>query len=365
VAGVQGHGTGAEQIGEFAALVQHLSLARSAREIQAIVRTGARRLTGADGAAFVVRDGDECHYVDEDMVTPMWNGRRLRLRECVSGWAILNRRAAIVPDVATDARINPDLYAPTSVKSLVVVPIRTVDPIGAIENYWTDPHDPTTAEVETLRALADTTAVAMQNLRAYQDLDDARLETLQCLARAAEYRDDDTYEHTERVGNSAARIAQALGLAPRAVELVRLAAPLHDIGKLAISDTILLKPGKLTPDEFETIKTHAAAGAELLANTSYDVLRQGHDIALTHHEWWNGSGYPNAIAGDEIQLSGRIVAVADVFDALTHQRPYKHAWPVPDAVDEIHRLRDQQFDPQIVDAFTTLDHDQLANPLSA
>jgi putative two-component system response regulator len=192
------------------------------------------------------------------------------------------------------------------------------------------------------------------------ELEDARLEMLRRLALAAEYRDDDTFEHTERVGHAAALLGQQLGLSDTEVATLRQAAPLHDIGKLGISDTILLKPAKLTDEEFEQIKRHTTDGARILSGSSSDVLELAEQIALNHHERWDGHGYPNRLSGDAIPLCARIVAVADVFDALTHTRPYKHAWPMADAVAEIHSNRGSQFDPTVVDAFEHFDPAVLA-----
>jgi PAS domain S-box-containing protein len=192
-----------------------------------------------------------------------------------------------------------------------------------------------------------------------RELEESRLETLSRLALAAEYRDDETFEHTERVGHAAALIAKELGLSDAEIALIRQAAPLHDVGKLGISDTILLKPGRLTMEEFEEVKKHTTSGAKLLAGSSSRVLQFAEQIALSHHEWWNGQGYPQALAGAAIPLCARIVAVCDVFDALTHQRPYKPAWPVEQAVDEIHRLIGEQFDPAVIAAFDKLDYGKL------
>jgi putative nucleotidyltransferase with HDIG domain len=351
-----------EQAQELVVVIQRLSLARSIADVQTIVRTGARRLTGADGATFVLRDREQCHYADEDAIAPLWKGQRFPLNQCISGWTMLHRRAAVIEDIYADERIPHSAYRPTFVKSLAMVPIRTLDPIGAIGNYWAARHQPSESELELLQALADSTAVAMENVRVYEELEASRLETLRCLARAAEYRDDDTHEHTERVARMAVLLAERLECSPAEVELIRLAAPLHDIGKLAISDAVLLKPARLTAEEFEKIKTHAAAGAAILAGTSSDVLRMGQEIARSHHEWWDGTGYPAALAGEAIPLSGRIVALADVFDALTHERPYKDAWPASAAVAEIKRLRGRQFDPSVVDAFCELAPDQIGAP---
>ncbi len=187
-----------------------------------------------------------------------------------------------------------------------------------------------------------------------QEVEAAQLEILERLAQAAEYRDDDTGQHTQRVGQMAALLAEALGMSARDVQLIRQAAPLHDVGKIGISDTILLKRGKLTSDEFAIMQTHAVIGAAILARSRHPLLEVAEEIARTHHERWDGSGYPARLENEAIPLAGRIVAVADVFDALTHARSYKPAWPVAEAIAEIVRQRGRQFDPTVVDAFVHL-----------
>jgi signal transduction histidine kinase len=151
--------------------VQELSLARTVADVQAIVRSAARRLTGADGATFVLRQDDRCYYADEDAIAPLWKGQRFPLSACISGWVMLNREAAAIEDIYSDERIPHEAYRPTFVKSLLMVPMRTVDPIGAIGNYWATVHEPTADEVELLQALADSTAVAMENVSVYQELE--------------------------------------------------------------------------------------------------------------------------------------------------------------------------------------------------
>lgn len=343
-----------EAAGELISAIQQLSLARSIGGVQAIVRTAARRLTGADGATFVLRDDDSCFYADEDAISPLWKGQRFPLDVCISGWSMVNRQAVVIKDIYADHRVPHDAYRPTFVRSLALVPIRTLDPVGVIGNYWARPHEPSADEISLLQALADSTAVAMENIRACEALEAARLEILQRLALAAEYRDDATHQHTERVARLTALVAERLGLPRARVLLLRQAAPLHDIGKLGVSDTLLLKPGKLTSQEFARVKQHTTCGAAILSGSTSDVLRLAEEIALTHHEWWDGSGYPAGLQGDAIPLSGRIVAIADVFDALTHTRPYKPAWPVAQALNEIVRLRARQFDPLVVDAFLSV-----------
>jgi putative two-component system response regulator len=186
-----------------------------------------------------------------------------------------------------------------------------------------------------------------------RELESAQIEIMERLAKAAEYRDDTTGQHTERVGQMAALLAREIELPDPMVSLIRRAAPLHDVGKIGVPDTILLKLGKLTDDEFERVKTHTAIGARILSGSRFSLLRLAEEIAFSHHEHWDGSGY-EGLSGDAIPLCGRIVAIADVFDALTQKRPYKAAWPVDDAIAEIQRQRGRHFDPSLVDAFLTV-----------
>ncbi len=157
-------------------------------------------------------------------------------------------------------------------------------------------------------------------------LEDARLEILQRLAVAAEYRDDITGEHTLRVGRLAKMVAEEMRLSPSEVDLISKAAPLHDVGKIGVPDRVLLKPGQLELSEFERMKSHTQIGARILSGSSSPLLQTAEAIALSHHERWDGTGYPTGMRRDDIPLAGRIVAVADVFDALVHDRPYKRAW---------------------------------------
>lgn len=183
------------------------------------------------------------------------------------------------------------------------------------------------------------------------ELEDARLEVMRRLATAAEYRDDDTGDHAARVGRLSGAIGQRLGLSSSEVSLLMMAAPLHDVGKIGIPDRILLKPGPLSPDEWETMKTHTTIGSSILGERPHETLRLAEEICRTHHERWDGTGYPLGLAGEAIPLCGRIVAVADSFDTITHARPYKEASPVKDAVAEIRRCSGTLYDPGVVDAF--------------
>jgi len=183
-----------------------------------------------------------------------------------------------------------------------------------------------------------------------REVEESRLEILLRLAVAAEYRDDATGSHTRRVGRTSALLAQAMGLADSEVRLIGLTAPLHDIGKIGIPDHILLKPGSLTPPEFETVKSHVLIGGKILSASKSPLLQMAENIARYHHECWDGSGYCGRLAAEGIPLAARIVAVADAFDALTHERPYKRAWDVDAAMSEIRSQENRRYDPRVVNA---------------
>lgn len=208
-------------------------------------------------------------------------------------------------------------------------------------------------ELRQLYLLADEKRSALQKEVQQRSAQIVRAhhEILQRLGMACEFRDDETGNHTRRLGAYAGLLAEQLGLDATTCNLLRLASPMHDIGKVGIPDQILLKPGKLTSDEFEVIKTHTTIGARLLGGSDIPLIRAAEQIALTHHEKWDGTGYPRQLQGTDIPLAGRIVAVCDVFDALLSERPYKRAWTLEETVAEIERCRGAHFDPAIVEAF--------------
>lgn len=190
-------------------------------------------------------------------------------------------------------------------------------------------------------------------------LEGSRVEVLERLARAAEFRDDATGQHTRRVGQMAGRLAQSIGVAPAEVETITRAAPLHDIGKIGVPDHILLKPGKLDLEEFAIMKRHSTIGAEILAGGRSTLIQMAAEIAHHHHERWDGTGYPAGLSGDSIPLPARVVALADVFDALSHDRPYRSAWPLAEILSEIRRQSGAHFDPDLVAAFMALPQNEL------
>lgn len=190
-----------------------------------------------------------------------------------------------------------------------------------------------------------------QLLLANTELSDAHIDTVHRLVLTAEFKDEDTGKHIIRLGRYSEMIAERIGFSEKEQSLIRYAAPMHDIGKVGIPDKILMKPGKLTYEEFEIMKTHTIIGAKILANSDCDMLKVAEAIALNHHEKWMGTGYPRKLSGEAIPLVGRIVGLLDVFDALTSRRPYKEPYPIEVAVDIVKKERGKHFDPELVDMF--------------
>jgi putative two-component system response regulator len=187
-----------------------------------------------------------------------------------------------------------------------------------------------------------------------QQLKETQLEIVHRLAQAAEHRDNETGSHIVRMSHYAVVLGRATGMNEEECDILLHATPMHDVGKLGIPDRILLKPGKLDADEWEIMKQHTVIGAQLLSNSQSPVLQMGEAIALTHHERWDGSGYPNLLAGEDIPLVGRICAIADVFDALSSKRCYKEPWPLENVLQELRSLSGIQFDPRLIEMFDEL-----------
>jgi putative two-component system response regulator len=195
---------------------------------------------------------------------------------------------------------------------------------------------------------------ALQGQVAQRELFQARIEMLERLAVTAELRDDSTGEHSYRVGMLASLLAHEFGCDEDTCFMIEMAARLHDVGKIGVPDAILLKPDKLNAAEQEVMRSHSTVGAELLSRSNIPHMQMAEEIARHHHEWWDGSGYPARLSGAAIPLAARITALADVFDALTHKRPYKVAWSIDEALAEITKLKGRQFDPQMTDHFLVL-----------
>jgi putative two-component system response regulator len=357
-------------------LVEELALsfamARGMDEVMAVVRENARRLIGADGVTFVLREGGKCFYADEDAISPLWKGQRFPLEHCISGWSMLHRETVVIDDIYADDRIPHAAYRPTFVRSLVMVPVRQEDPIGAIGAYWAETRQPTDDDIRLIQWVANCAAVAMTNVALFNSLAAAKEEAMRAkeaiiiaLASLAETRDTDTGNHVRRTQQLMRIIAEAAlqrGLyAPELdasfVELLYKSAPLHDIGKVGIPDKVLLKAGKLDAEEFEIMKRHAELGRIAIANaerhlgTHSSFFRVAQQIAHTHHEKWDGSGYPRGLKGEDIPISGRLMAIVDVYDALISRRIYKPAIPHAQAIEIIAGEAGRHFDPRLVEVF--------------
>jgi CHASE2 domain-containing sensor protein len=229
----------------------------------------------------------------------------------------------------------------------VVAPLAALIVGGAATIAWSQ-----LAESRARLAVSRDNVVLERRVRERTDeLWQTQIEILQRLGVAVEWRDAETGRHIERIGSFCERLALEVGMSPADAELLRHASALHDVGKVGIPDEILAKPGPLDPDEWETMKTHTTIGGDILSGSSSSLVQLSETIALTHHEHWDGNGYPFGLSGEQIPLAGRICAICDLFDALVSARPYKDPWPLDRALPEIERLSGTQFDPGLVERF--------------
>lgn len=228
--------------------------------------------------------------------------------------------------------------------------------LGAVD-YITKPISPpiVKARLKTHLALSNQNQeLELKVQQRTQQLQETRLQIIQRLGRAAEYKDNETGLHVIRMSLFAYALAKAAGMSEADASLLRDAAPMHDIGKIGIPDDILKKKGRLDDTEMTIMRTHCDIGAEIIGDDDSELLQLAKTVALTHHEKWDGSGYPRGLSGEDIPSVGRIVAIADVFDALTSERPYKRAWPVPEAIEYMNSQAGKHFDPHLMQLFTTI-----------
>jgi len=352
--------------------------------LELIVRE-ARALTNADGGSLYIKEGSHLQFVVSQNETLE---RRLRERgladdnpfkpfpleisnESIAGYVANNAEALNIPDVraipsdepykwSSSFDENNDYYT----KSMLVVPMLDLneDVIGVLQlinaRSWDETGRPSDQVVgfdslqeEMIRSLASQAAVAISNARLTASIKGAHLDTIYRLSVAAEYKDQDTASHIKRMSLYSKILAESGGMRKEEVELVLYASPMHDVGKLGVPDAILLKPGKLDSEEWKIMQKHTVYGANILEGSDSEILEWSREIAISHHEKWDGTGYPNKLKAEDIPITGRIVALADVFDALTSNRPYKKAWTIDRAREEIIKQREKHFDPQLVDVF--------------
>ncbi len=291
---------------------------------------------------------------------------RIPLGQGIAGFVAKTGSAVNIRDAYKDSRFAQDLDRITGyqTRTVLAVPLRGRDgkALGIFEVLNKSRGAFTEEDEGLLRILATMAATFIENATLYDDLRRSHLETIYRMALVAEYRDqEDTGRHLRRMSRFSGILAQGMGLTFAEAEDIRYAAPLHDIGKVAIPDAILRKPAKLTPEEFEEMKKHTVYGSKMLANAESRLLRLAAKIAVGHHEWWDGSGYPYSLKGDQISLEARIVTVADVFDALSSKRVYKGEWTVENALQYIEERAGKQFDPRVV----TVLRDKFADILQA
>jgi putative two-component system response regulator len=254
---------------------------------------------------------------------------------------------------------EPDEYLPVLVLSADVTAKARRDALGAgATDFLTKPFDTTEMGLRVVNCL-ETRRIHLRLDGQRREVDELirqrtvelEIAHLESLMRLHDEFRDETSEHTHRVGTLAGRLSRMAGVDEEVAAIIEKAAPLHDLGKVGVPDAILLKPGKLSPEEFDLVRTHTTIGAQIIGESASAVLSMARVIAETHHERWNGEGYPYGLQGGAIPLPGRVVAVCDVFDALTHERPHKQAWTVEEAVEELVAERGRFFDPDLVDLF--------------
>jgi len=365
-----------------------LSKEQDLNQLLTLILAESRQFTSAEAGSLYVREGEQLRFsVSQNEVLEARKKAELKALKrpletapsTFTGFYVSLDKSSLAGYVGVTAKVLnlPDVYKIPSgreykfnrsfdeknnyrTKSMLIVPMK--DPSGNVVGVLQlinarDPRKkkeivPFDKHYENLvLSLASQAAIAIKNMLLTQELKEAYLDTIFRLSVAAEYKDDDTAVHIHRMSRYSAILAEGLGLSAHEVEGIRYASPMHDIGKLGVPDSILMKPAKLTPAEFKEMQNHTVFGAKILENAKAELLRISEQIAFTHHEKWDGSGYPRGLKGESIPLSGRIVALADVFDALTTKRCYKPAFSLEESMKIIKEGTGRHFDPKVVQAF--------------
>lgn len=314
----------------------------------------AKNLLAADRVSIFIYDSKEDELwttvsqgVDNEIRIPADSG--------LAGYAALSKEIQIVVDAYSDFRFNPEIDQITgyTTKSVLVVPLldHNDELLGVFQALNKVDGLFTTDDSEMLLLISNYASKSIENALLYSQLSQTQTQLIHKLSSAAEFKDQDTSKHTQRVGKYAAIVARGVGLPEREVELIELTAPMHDAGKLGIPDAILQKPGRLTHDELFEMQKHAQIGYHILHDDDNELLRIAAEIARDHHEKVDGTGYPDGKIGDEISLFGRIVSIVDVFDALVSSRPYKEAWSFEKALGYLEENKGSHFDVTLVEIF--------------
>ncbi|GHV03719.1 hypothetical protein AGMMS50229_03530 [Campylobacterota bacterium] len=275
----------------------------------------------------------------------------------IVGYTIRENAPVIINDAYSDSRFNPDVDKKTGYRTRNIIALPVYDGNGEIIgvyqaiNKMTGEQAFSQLDLKRLKLAATYSGNALASAIARQEIEDTQKDVIFTMGEAGEMRSKETGYHVKRVAEYSYILALGVGLSKSEAELLRMASPMHDIGKIAIPDAILKKPGKLDEAEFEVMKTHAAVGYQILKNSSRSILKAAATVAYEHHEKWNGKGYPRGISGEAIHIYGRITAIADVFDALGSDRVYKKAWALDKILTLFRDERGQHFDPKIVDTF--------------
>ncbi len=354
-----------------------LSAERDLEKLLEMIVTQAREFARADAGSLYIVEGDHLNFVvSQNDTLARREGKRAEemlfkpfpvplSRKSLSGYVALTGEILNIPDAYAIPESAPygidrsfDQRTNYRTQSMLQLPMKDVEGniIGVLQLINAKDEQGgivafSREDEEMLSAMASQAAVAIKNTQLNRDLKQAHLDTIVRLGVAAEYRDKETGNHIRRMSHYSQIIAQEMGLPPDQVEIILLASPMHDVGKVGIPDAVLLKPGRLNEVERRIIESHCLIGAEILKGSEVPLMKMSRTIAFTHHERWDGTGYPTRLKGEDIPVEGRIVALADVFDALSNKRVYKPAMSLDDTMSLIREGSGTHFDPAVVEAF--------------
>lgn len=373
-----------EQIKRLTKVGAALTSEHNLEKLLEMIVSEARAITNADAGSLYIKEGNRLKFVvsqndtlarrykDKGTVMEKFKPFPMEIsNNSIAGYVANNGEILNISDVRKISCEKPYRHNPSfdeknnyRTQSMLVAPMinqrdEIIGVLQLINAQSPSLEDPSVLnvvpfddlQVDLIQSIASQAAVAISNAKLNEDIKKAYLDTIYRLSIAAEYKDQDTASHIKRMSLYSRVLAKNLGMSDREVELMLYSSPMHDVGKLGVPDAILLKPGPLNPEERAVMENHTVYGAKIMEGSESEVLEYSRVIAMTHHEKWNGKGYPQKLAGEDIPLTGRIVALADVFDALTSRRPYKRAWTVEEAVAEITKDSGTHFDPKLIECF--------------